>query len=245
MPGFEIDAAALAADMTDALRRLPAPWIRASSKANQAAEASFATAQRAVSLETDNDSFDPAECLDRVRKGDNEAAEELIRQIYPQVIRIVRRNLARRDAEEDVLQEILIRILSKLESYRGDAPFEHWISRIAVNVCLNRIRTQKARPEWRWADLSEEQAEALTAVSAGQSLEPHAEVAAKQLVDHLLASLSPEDRLIMRLLEMEGLTVKEVCAQTGWTGAFVRVRAFRARRKLNQKFSHLWRKGEL
>ena len=195
-------------------------------------------------MDTSGSNVDLRECLRQAKDGNQSAAEQLISQIYPVVIRIVRRNLTRRDSEEDVLQEIFARIFSSLKTYKEVAPFEHWVSRIAFNACMNRFRAERARPEWRWADLPEAQADALDAVTSGKSLHPDEELSVRDLVDHILKSLAPQDRIIMRLLEMDGMTVKEVSSRTGWSGTFIRVRAFRARQKLNRKFSELWKRGD-
>src|SRR4029077_14818410 len=99
--------------------------------------------------------LDVADCLARVRGQDQDAARSLVEYLYPMVIRIVRANLPRRAAEEDLAQDIFVKMFQKLDQFRGDVPFDHWVSRIAVNHCLNAIRAQKNRPEWRMADLSE------------------------------------------------------------------------------------------
>src|SRR5215471_451607 len=113
--------------------------------------------------------FDAAECLARVRMQDQDAARSLVEYLYPTVIRIVRGNLPRRAAEEDLAQEIFVKVFDKLEQFQGAVPLDHWVSRIAVNHCLNAIRAQKSRPEWRMSDLSEEQAAALEAATADHS----------------------------------------------------------------------------
>jgi RNA polymerase sigma factor (sigma-70 family) len=191
--------------------------------------------------------LDVADCLARVRGQDQDAARSLVEHLYPIVIRIVRANLPRRAAEEDLAQDIFVKIFEKLEQYRGDVPFEHWVSRIAVNRCLNAIRAQKIRPEWRMSDLSEEQAAALEAATADHTHDPDPAVlmGARELVDQLLESLSPEDRLLIRMLEMEDLSVDEVRQRTGWSATLIRVRAFRARRKLNKRFRTLKTEGHL
>ncbi|HVY69956.1 MAG TPA: sigma-70 family RNA polymerase sigma factor [Verrucomicrobiae bacterium] len=188
--------------------------------------------------------FDLRDCLARIGRGDEEAAAGLIQRVYPLVMKIVRRHLPRRDAEEDVAQEIYAKIFASLDTFRHAAPFEHWVSRVAVNVCLNRLRAERSRPELRWADLSEEQASAIEAVTTGQAQRPDRDVAARDFVEQLLGTLCPQDRIILRMLDMEELSVKEISARTGWSGALIRVRAFRARRKLNREFSNLWKRGE-
>src|SRR6202162_5842600 len=89
---------------------------------------------------------------------DDEAARALVRQLYPLVARLVRAHRPTRSAEEDLCQMIFIKILQKLSQFSGKVPLEHWVSRIAVNTCINQIQAEKARPELREADLSEEQA---------------------------------------------------------------------------------------
>jgi hypothetical protein len=89
-----------------------------------------------------------ADCLARVRNQDQDAACSLVEYLYPTVIRIVRGNLPRRAAEEDLAQDIFVKMFEKLDQFQGKVPFEHWVSRIAVNHCLNAIRAQKVRPEW-------------------------------------------------------------------------------------------------
>jgi RNA polymerase sigma-70 factor (ECF subfamily) len=167
--------------------------------------------------------------------------------LYPTVIKIVRKNLARRTLEEDLAQEIFTKMFEKLDHYRGEVPLEHWVSRIAVNHCLNAIRSQRVRPEWRMADFSEEQAAAIEAVTAGPTSEltPAQSIGARELVDLLLNSLEPEDRLLIQMLEVDELPVEEVRAVTGWSIPYIRVRAFRARRKLNRRFGALRKKGML
>jgi RNA polymerase sigma-70 factor (ECF subfamily) len=178
---------------------------------------------------------------------DQDAARSLVDYLYPTVIRIVRGSLPRRAAEEDLTQDIFVKMFAKLDQFAGEVPLEHWVSRIAVNHCLNVVRAQKSRPEWRMADLSEEQAAALAAAasSVAENPDPAHLIGARELVDLLLEPLSPEDRLLMRLLELEDRSVEEIRRMTGWSSATIRVRAFRARRRLNKRFEILRREGHL
>jgi RNA polymerase sigma-70 factor (ECF subfamily) len=102
------------------------------------------------------------------------------------------------------------------------------------------LRRQRARPELRWADLSREEAEALQAMAADQS-EPSAEyaLANRELVAKLLEALDPKDRLLIQWLELEDRPVNEVAALTGWSKTLVKVRAFRARRKMRQTLDRI------
>jgi RNA polymerase sigma-70 factor (ECF subfamily) len=182
--------------------------------------------------------------VERVRAGDEAAARELVERLHPLVIRIVRGHLPRRGSEEELAQDIFVKMFAKLDQYVGPAPFAHWVSRIAVNHCRNAIRAQSARPEWRMADLSEEQSAALDAAAQSTSDQPdptHA-IAARELVEMLLESLAPPDRLVIQLLEIEDRSIEEIRRITGWSAGRVRVRAFRARQRLNRRFRQ-WRKA--
>src|SRR3954466_5619319 len=126
------------------------------------------------------EAFDLAGCLDRVRQRDQLAARDLVEHLHPMVIRIVRARLPRRVAEEDLTQEIFLKMFTRIAQYQGNVPFTHWVSRIAVTTCIDHLRSQKRRPEFRWADLSENEADVLDAVltsendvTAGDALAAH------------------------------------------------------------------------
>ena len=185
------------------------------------------------------ETFDAAR-LQRVKDNDPEAAQALVRDLFPLVMRIVRGHLPRRMDPEDLAQIVFVKVFQKIEQYNGDAPFPHWVSRIAVNTCLNELRAEKARPELRWADLGEEQAEVLERVIERSNETPADELSAtRDLAEKLLETLPPRDRLILTLLDLEERTVAETSAITGSPEAVVKVRAFRARRKLRKELERL------
>ena len=124
-----------------------------------------------------------ASLLTRVREHNELAARELVDWLYPVVAQVVHANRTRRDEPEDLMQETFMKVFSRLDQYRGDAPFAHWVSRIALTTCLDRLRRQKARPEWRWADLSEE--EQFMVESAAAGAEP-ADADAPQALDSVI-----------------------------------------------------------
>ncbi len=185
-------------------------------------------------------SFDMAACLARVRQRDEQAARELFQHLYPLVARLVRSHLPRRTSPEDLTQTVFMKVFANLDKFSGTVPLEHWVSRIAVNTCLNQLAAEKVRPELRWADLSEDQAEALDAVMAApEEQEPTRNLAAREIVEKLLTQLAPPERLVLTLLHLEGRTVAEVQEITGWNVPVIKVRAFRARRKLKKHFDKL------
>jgi RNA polymerase sigma-70 factor (ECF subfamily) len=191
----------------------------------------------------DDESFDLVGCLARVRERDQAAAKALVDHLYPLVIRIVRAHLPRRVAEEDLAQDIFLKMFTRLEQYQGTVPFTHWVSRIAVTTCIDQLRAQKRRPEFRWADLSENEADVLDAVLTNdKDVEAGDAMAAHELVHKLLDQLKPDDRMVVQLLDLDQKTIAEISELTGWSQSLVKVRAFRARRKLQKLFKELEQK---
>ena len=189
---------------------------------------------------SDDQSFDLAGCLDRVRRRDQSAARELVEHLHPLVIRIVRSHLPRRVAEEDLAQDIFLKMFTRLDQYQGAVPFPHWVSRIAVTTCIDQLRAQKRRPEFRWADLPEDEARVLDQVTSGPNdVAPNDAFSARELVDRLLGQLGSDDRLVIQLLDLEQKSVAEISVLTGWNQSLIKVRAFRARRKLQKLFAAL------
>src|SRR5947209_6445920 len=149
---------------------------------------------------------------------DDDAARQLVERLYPLVLKIVRTHRPRRTAEEDLCQMIFIRMFQNLPQFSRKVPLEHWVSRIAVNTCLNQIASEKVRPELREADLSEEEAAVVATLSAtNDELAPDAQLASRQLVEHLLEQLKPAERLVIDLLYLQGRSVEEVRQSTGWS----------------------------
>src|SRR6185437_13762418 len=108
-------------------------------------------------------------------------------------------------------QEIFLKMFTRLAQYQGTVPFPHWVSRIAVTTCIDHLRAQKRRPEFRWADLPEKEAEVLEAILADDRAEtPGRSLAARELVDHLLEQLSPDDRTVIQMLDLEQKTIVEI-----------------------------------
>src|SRR2546429_638525 len=147
------------------------------------------------------DDSDASALVHAALQHDDEAARTLVRQLYPLVAKIVRAHRPRRTAEEDLCQMIFIKIFQKLSQFSGKVPLEHWVSRIAVNTCLNQIESEKVRPELRQADLSEEeQAGVENLAVSSEKLAPGRQLASRQVVEHLLQMLKPVERVVIDLL---------------------------------------------
>jgi RNA polymerase sigma factor (sigma-70 family) len=181
------------------------------------------------------DALDVPACLERVRQQDADAARALVEHLHPLVIKIVRAHRPRRTAEEDLAQDIFLKMFTRIHQYQGrdGVPFEHWIARLAVTTCLDALRAEKRRPEWRWADLGNSEREWLEFFTGETPAAPPADaLGAREMVEKLIALLSPDDRLVITLLDLQEHSVAEISELTGWSASLVKVRAFRARRKL-------------
>lgn len=191
--------------------------------------------------------FDLADCLERLRRQDDAAARELVGHLHPLVIKIVRGHLPRRQDEEDVTQDIFMKLFARLDQFHGAVPIEHWVSKIALHHCYNLLRARRSRPEWRMADLPEEQAEVLETLATNPDRDPHPAEAlgAREIVGRLLEQLKPRERMLIQLCDLEDRTVEEVRQLTGWSAIVVRVGVHRARKKLNQLYRELTAKGKL
>jgi RNA polymerase sigma-70 factor (ECF subfamily) len=186
------------------------------------------------------ENIDASALVEAALRHDENASRELVRRLYPLVAKIVRSHRMRRTPEEDLCQMIFIKMFQKLDQFSGKVPLDHWVSRIAVNTCLNQIEGERIRPELRYADLTEdEQAVVENLVASPDELAPDKQVASRQLVEHLLDLLKPAERLVIDLLYLQGRSVDEIQKITGWSAALVKVRAFRARRKMKTQLVNI------
>ena len=178
------------------------------------------------------------------RRHDETAARTLVRHLYPLVLKLVHSHRPRRTDEEDLCQMIFMKIFQKLSQFSGKVPLEHWVSRVAINTCLNQIQAEKVRPEFRHADLSDEEVAVVQNLAAtAEQLGPDRSFAARDLVERLLTALKPAERLVIDLLYLQQRSVAEIQALTGWGASLVKVRAFRARQKMKQQLAQFGAEG--
>lgn len=175
-----------------------------------------------------------AELIAEVLKGDSSRFEPLVKRYSPRLFGTARR-YARRESEiEDIVQEIWSKAFQKLSSWRGDAPFEHWLMRLAVHTCYDFLRQHQRNREDHFTDMSREEEDWLERFAVDPENAPEDAEAAKLLVERLLEQLAPASRMIITLLEIEDRSVKEIAALTGWSVPLVKVRAFRARAEMKK-----------
>ena len=164
--------------------------------------------------------------------------EPLVVKYQPRVFALARRYARREDEVEDIVQTVFLKAYKKLSTYRGDAPFEHWLMRTATYTCYDFLRKHQRNREWNATDLSDEENDWLENVGEESSAETD-RAAAKSLVEKLLDGLKPDDRHIITLLELEDKSIKEIAEITGFSESNVKVKAHRAREKMRKLLATL------
>jgi RNA polymerase sigma-70 factor (ECF subfamily) len=175
-----------------------------------------------------------AELIAAVLGGDAASFEPLVKKYQPRVFATARRYARRESEVEDIVQEVFLKAFQKLHSYRGDAPLEHWLMRLAVRTCYDFLRFHQRNREANFTDVSNQDTDWLERFDARPADDSDNAAAAKELVDRVLASLGPAARLVITLLEIEDRSVKEIATLTGWSVPLVKVRAFRARAEMRK-----------
>jgi len=180
---------------------------------------------------------DDAELLERIRNGATDDFAEVVRRHQGRVFVILHRY--ERDAHkiEDLAQETFVKAWRALDQFDGRAPFDHWLSKIAVRVALDHLRREKRRENE--IGLPELGDDALDWLRSGDEKSELDSRAAAELLELAMRELSPLDRVVITMLEIEGRSVKEICEATGASGVAVRVRALRARGRLRRALEKL------
>jgi RNA polymerase sigma-70 factor (ECF subfamily) len=143
---------------------------------------------------------------------------------------------------EEAAQDVFLKAFTQLGSYEGRGSMEGWLTKIATNTCLNIVRGAKRRPEHTVSDLTEnenEWLEKLANVATDQHASAERDLIAADLADRVLGVLSPEDRLALTMIDGDDASIKEVAEVTGWSESKVKVRAFRARRRVREAMEAL------
>jgi RNA polymerase sigma-70 factor, ECF subfamily len=177
------------------------------------------------------------EIVRQVLDGHVNAFESLLKRHSGQVLKIVQRHVPHEDVEETT-QETFVRAYRSLPTFRGKSDFSQWLSAIAVRTCYDYWRKAYRSREVPISTLTEKHQEWLETVLSGESEQSHDEeglqTEAKELLDWALAQLSAEERMVIELVYLEGLSVKEAAHLLGWSVANVKVRSFRSRKKLEK-----------
>lgn len=182
---------------------------------------------------TDSD----AAIVQRVMDGEPNAFETLLRRYEQPVMGILKRHLPYGQVEETA-QDVFIRAYQSLPGFKQRGSFKHWLSAIAVRTCYDFWRKHYRNREIPMSTLTEAQASWLEKSLSDTSGDTHEDLGRRreawEVLDDALGRLSPEDRMVLDLVYLEGLTGKEAAKLLGWSVANVKVRAFRSRKKLEK-----------
>jgi len=172
------------------------------------------------------------ETIQKAQSGDDEAFGEIIRVYRKRILGTVYRMISRGDDVEDVGQEVFVRLYDSIGQLRTPQVFEPWLYRLTVNACYDYLRRKRREIDIRMADLSEEQVVAIDAALSGRrAIEDSHKQGAKELLEVVLSRVSEEDRLLLVLKEIEGLSLKELSAVYKVNTNVLKVRLFRARKR--------------
>ncbi|HSC46250.1 MAG TPA: sigma-70 family RNA polymerase sigma factor [Candidatus Acidoferrum sp.] len=177
---------------------------------------------------------DERQVVRRAQKGDKAAFEFLVRRHQNRVFAVARGILKRQEDVEDVAQQVFVKAYFSLKRFDQRAAFSTWLYKITVNECWDLLRKRKARPLVYEADFSEEQSNQFSAVEreADGAPDTSERLAMRQTLEAMLGQLDPRDRAMLVLKEVEGFSVEEIAESLGLNANTVKVRLFRARRRI-------------
>jgi len=173
------------------------------------------------------------ELIKRAQKGDSAAFNEVVLTYRKRILGTIARLIARPEDVEDVGQEVFLRLYFSLDQLRTPEVFEPWLYRLTVNAAYDYLRKQRRRQESRMADLSEQQV-MLADAAAGARIEwdDQYRKSVRDTVDALLKGVSEDDRILLTLKEVEGLSLKELEKIYRVNENALKVRLFRARQRV-------------
>lgn len=177
-----------------------------------------------------------ARLIQQAQQGDQRAFEALLKLHDRRVFAIIGSHIRRRQDVEDLAQEVFLKAYLAIGRFRAGAPFAPWLNRIAVNTCYDHLRATRRRREIVLSDLAERESEFLDRCTEKGFRSPGDEtsdrIAARDLAERILATLSPKDRLAITLREVQGFEIAEIATALGCSRPAAKVRLFRARRAM-------------
>ena len=179
------------------------------------------------------------EIIRQVVEGRVELFETLIQRHQPKVFATARKYARRESEVEDIAQEIFIKAFQNLGRYRGEAPFQHWLMRIAVRTCYDFLRRHQRNREANFSEITEEDADFLDRYVRDSLSDDLRADAIRTLVHDVLERLPAPLRMVITLQSIEGKSVREIADLTGWSIANVKVRAHRARKEMRKLFDKI------
>ena len=180
------------------------------------------------------------ETIVRAQSGDDQAFTEIIRAYRKRILGTVYRMISRGDDVEDVGQEVFVRLYDSLKQLRTPQVFEPWLYRLTINACYDYLRRKRREISVRMADLKEEQVIAVDAALSGKkALEESEKQSARELLELLLDRVSTDDRVLLTLKEIQGLSLKELSVVYKVNTNALKVRLFRARKRALRAYDQM------
>ena len=173
------------------------------------------------------------ELIEKARNGDASAFNQMVLAYRRRILGTISRLIGRPEDVEDVAQEVFVRLYYSLDQLRTAEVFEPWLYRLTVNASYDYLRRAKRRNESRMADMSEQQVMMADSVASGrQEGEVRQRSKVREFMEALFCHVSDEDRLLLTLKEVEGLTLKELEGIYNVNENALKVRLFRARQRV-------------
>jgi RNA polymerase sigma-70 factor (ECF subfamily) len=186
------------------------------------------------------------ELIERARGGDTAAFNEMVLAYRKRILGTISRLIGRPEDVEDVAQEVFVRLYYSLDQLRTPEVFEPWLYRLTVNASYDYLRRSKRRAESRMSDLSEQQVMMADAMAGGkQDAENRQRGDVREFVDALFQHVSEEDRLLLTLKEVEGLSLRELEKIYRVNENALKVRLFRARQRVLKAYNAAAADGKL
>lgn len=176
-----------------------------------------------------------ADILRRVRAGEPAAERRMVERLWPRVAAIGMKWRPRNSDVEDLAQEVFLKVFSRLWQFRGGS-FPAWVDRITRRVCYDALRRQRARPEWRFADLGEPFPDSGL---ADETRDPTSASEARRIVECLLDRLPPNQAWLIREVDLMDRSIGELSKSMGWSEVAGRLRLLRARRRLRREYESI------
>jgi RNA polymerase sigma-70 factor (ECF subfamily) len=191
-------------------------------------------------MDNDSPTSGDAEIVEQVVAGDVHAFEHLLRKYQNHVVILLKKHLPY-DHIEETAQDVFIRAYRSLPTFRGESSFKQWLSTIAVRTCYDFWRKHYKSRELPMSSLTEKHQvwleEAISVQSRQSFHEQSLQKEAGEILDWALDRLSAADRMVLELVYLEGYSLRESADLLGWSIANVKVRSFRARKKLHKLLS--------
>ena len=186
------------------------------------------------------------ELIEKARKGDSGAFNLVVTAYRKRILGTISRLIGRPEDVEDVGQEVFVRLYYSLDQLRTPEVFEPWLYRLTVNACYDYLRRLKRRGESRMSDLSEQQVLMADSAAGSKRQEEESEKGRiREFVDALFQHVSEEDRLLLTLKEVEGLSLKELEKIYRVNENALKVRLFRARQRVLKAYDTASAEGKL